>query len=293
LRPAPEFRLTAGRRDPRGRGLALGASVLAHLALAGLIGAGARTFADRGAIERVLLLPQPEGSVRAEAVPFQPGPRGAGRALRGFPLPEPAGGAPRDAVARGEPPAIADRGPALRRMAAESAAAARGAGRLPPALASGQLWVRPLPATPQELARRIHRSNEELADSLVTATVQAYLDSVAREPGADGVALPSWTTELGGRKFGLDERFIYIAGIKIPSVLLALLPLPAAGNYDQNKAYEHLMDIRRDIYQAAARADNTAEFKRYVREIRERKERERRLREAQRQAPDSAAGPVP
>jgi hypothetical protein len=103
------------------------------------------------------------------------------------------------------------------------------------------------------------------------------------------VALPDWTTEVGGRKFGLDDKYIYVAGIRIPSVLLALLPLPDAGNYDRNQAYNRLMDIRRDIYQAAARADNTAEFKRYVKEIRERKERERRFREAQRQAPDSAA----
>ncbi|HJS47673.1 MAG TPA: hypothetical protein VJ773_06795, partial [Gemmatimonadales bacterium] len=170
----------------------------------------------------------------------------------------------------------------------------RGARRLPPALASGQLWVRPLPAAPQELAQRLQRSHEEMADSAVTAIVQAYLDSVAHEPGAEGVELPSWTTELGGRKFGLDEKYIYVAGLKIPAVLLALLPFPAAGNPDQNRAYSHLMDIRRDIYQAARRADNTAEFKKYVREIRERKERERQFREAQRQPPDSTpAAPVP
>jgi len=112
---------------------------------------------------------------------------------------------------------------------------------------------------------------------------------LARGPGAGDEALHDWTTEVGGRKFGLDDKYIYVAGIRIPSVLLALLPLPAAGNYDRNQAYNRLMDIRRDIYQAAARADNTAEFKRYVKEIRERKERERRFREAQREAPDSAA----
>jgi hypothetical protein len=265
----------------------VGASVALHLALVALIGAGARRFADRGEVQRVLLVPSPEGGVREEPMPAFAGTRSAERAAR--PAGAPAGAArvtvapapgalplPSDSVAA--PVAV----PAGR-------AAARGARRLPPALASGQLWVRPLPAAPQELAQRLQRTHEELADSAVTATVQAYLDSIAHEPGAGDVALPDWTTEVGGRKFGLDDKYIYVAGIRIPSVLLALLPLPDAGNYDRNQAYNRLMDIRRDIYQAAARADNTAEFKRYVKEIRERKERERRFREAQRQAPDSAA----
>lgn len=266
----------------------LGASIGLHLALVVLIGAGARSFVDRGEVQRVLLLPAPEGGVREAAMPAFAGNRAAPRASR--PAGAPTGAAVVTvAPVEGAAPSPSDSAPVLARTPAERPTAARGERRLPPALASGQLWVRPLPAAPRELAQRLQRTHEELADSAVTATVQAYLDSVAREPGAGDVALPDWTTEVGGRKFGLDDKYIYVAGIRIPSVLLALLPLPAAGNYDRNQAYNRLMDIRRDIYQAAARADNTAEFKRYVKEIRERKERERRFREAQRQAPDSAA----
>lgn len=258
-----------------------------HLALVALIGAGARRFADRGEVQRVLLLPSPEGGVREEPMPAFAGARSAPRASR--PAGAPAGAAVVTAApAKGAVPLPTDSVAAAAAPPADQPAA-RGARRLPPALASGQLWVRPLPAAPQELAQRLQRTHEELADSAVTATVQAYLDSIAHEPGAGEVALPDWTTEVGGRKFGLDDKYIYVAGIRIPSVLLALLPLPDAGNYDRNQAYSRLMDIRRDIYQAAARADNTAEFKRYVKEIRERKERERRFREAQRQAPDTAA----
>jgi hypothetical protein len=270
----------------------VGASVGLHLALVVLIGAGARSFVDRGEVQRVLLLPAPQGGVREEAMPAFAGIRSAPRASR------PAGGPTGAAVetvapVAGAAPSPSDSAPALAEAPTDPRDV-RGERRLPPALASGQLWVRPLPAAPQELAQRLQRTHEELADSAVTATVQAYLDSVAREPGAGDVALPDWTTEVGGRKFGLDDKYIYVAGIRIPAVLLALLPLPAAGNYDRNQAYNRLMDIRRDIYQAAARADNTAEFKRYVKEIRERKERERQFREAQRQAPDSApAAPQP
>lgn len=267
----------------------LGASVALHLVLVALIGVGARRFVDRGEVQRVLLLPAPEGGVREVAMPAFAGSGAAPRIPR--PAGAPAGGVAAAAPAPGAAPVPPDSGPEpdLAAAPADRPAAARGARQLPPALASGQLWVRPLPAAPQELAQRLQRTHEELADSAVTATVQAYLDSVAREPGAGDVALPDWTTEVGGRKFGLDDRYIYVAGLRIPSVLLALLPLPAGGNYDRNQAYNRLMDIRRDIYQAAARADNTAEFKRYVKEIRERKERERQFREAQRQAPDSAA----
>lgn len=297
LPPAPDFQLPPRGRTPgRREALALAASVAAHVALVGLIAAGTRSFAAQGFVQRVLLLPAPEETIRVESLP--PTPRGAPApipALRLLPF-SPGVAARTDAAAAA--PAAAPESAAVAGAPAtpapDSLVARPGRGRLPPALASGELWVRPLPAVPQELAQRLQRTTAELGDSIVTATVQAYLDSIAKEPGAAGMALPEWTTELGGKKFGLDEQYIYVAGIKIPAILLALLPLPDAGNYDRNKAYSHLMDIRRDIYQAAARADNMAEFKSYVKEIRERKERERQFREALRQAPDSVPdAPLP
>ena len=38
--------------------------------------------------------------------------------------------------------------------------------------------------------------------------------------------MPSWVTEVAGKKFGLDSKNIYVAGLKIPAVVLALLPDP-------------------------------------------------------------------
>jgi hypothetical protein len=157
-------------------------------------------------------------------------------------------------------------------------------GRIGPGLAQGRLWVRPLPLPPRELAQRLSRSRAELLDSAVTSIVQAYLDSIASDPATRNQGLPSWTTEIAGRKFGLDSKNIYIAGLKIPAAVLALLPIPA-GNIDQNRAYSHLMDLRADLLHAARRAETMEEFKEAIREIRLRKEREREFQRNQRTAP--------
>jgi hypothetical protein len=156
--------------------------------------------------------------------------------------------------------------------------------RIGPGLAQGKLWVRPLPLPPRELAQRLTKNRAELVDSAVTAIVQQYLDSIANDPASRNQGLPSWTTELAGKKFGLDSKNIYIAGLKIPAAVLALIPIPA-GNIDQNRAYNHLMDIRADLLYAARRAETMEEFKQVIREIRERKEKEREFEKNQRTAP--------
>ena len=163
-------------------------------------------------------------------------------------------------------------------------------GSIKPSAGDGRLWVRPLPVPPQELAHRLSKTHIQLVDSAVTAIVQGYLDSIAREPGADQVALPDWTTEVEGRKFGLDSRNIYIAGLKIPAIVLALLPLPQAGN--QQRALDHTGQwIADDLRRAAERANTLDEFKRAVQDLRERKKEARALDRAQREQPDSGGSP--
>ncbi|HEY3011121.1 MAG TPA: hypothetical protein VGJ36_00145 [Gemmatimonadales bacterium] len=174
--------------------------------------------------------------------------------------------------------AVADTGNAPRPQPAPAL------GRIGPGLAQGRLWVRPLPLPPRDLAQRLSRSPAELLDSAVTTIVQAYLDSIASDPATKNQGLPSWTAEIAGKKFGLDSKNIYIAGLKIPAAVLALLPIPA-GNIDQNRAYNHLMDLRGDLLYAAQRAQTMEEFKTIIREMRERKEREREFEKNQRTAP--------
>ena len=126
----------------------------------------------------------------------------------------------------------------------------------------------------------------------MTRIVQAYLDSIANDPTASNATLPSWTTNIAGKKFGLDSKNIYIAGLKIPAAVLALLPIPA-GNIDQNRAYNHLMDIRADLLYAAQRAETMEEFKTVIKEIRQRKEKEREFQKNQRTAPPPAEPATP
>ena len=159
-------------------------------------------------------------------------------------------------------------------------------GRIGPGLAQGRLWVRPLPLPPRDLAQRLSGSRAELLDSAVTAIVQTYLDSIANDPGERNQGPPSWTTEIAGKKFGLDSKNIYIAGLKIPTVVLRFLSIPlSGGNIDQNRAYNHYMDVRADLLYAAQRAQTMEEFKTIIREMRERKEREREFERNQRTAP--------
>ncbi len=165
-------------------------------------------------------------------------------------------------------------------------------GLIGPGLADGRLWVRPLPLPPKELASRLSKRHVELVDSAVTAIVQSYLDSIANDPSARGQTLPSWTKEIAGKKYGLDSKNIYIAGLKIPAAVLALLPIPA-GNIDQNQAYNHLMDLRADMQYAAQRAANLDEFKAMIRDMRLRKEREREFEQNQRTAPPPADTATP
>lgn len=158
--------------------------------------------------------------------------------------------------------------------------------RIGPGLAEGRLWVRPLPLPPRDLAQRLSQSRAELLDSAVSVIVQAYLDSIANEPASRGIEPPDWTTEIAGKKFGLDSKNIYIAGLKIPTVVLRFLSIPLkGGNIDQNRAYSHLMDLRADLLNAARRAETLEEFKQVIREMRLRKEREREFEKNQRTAP--------
>ncbi len=158
-------------------------------------------------------------------------------------------------------------------------------GIIGPGLADGNLWVRPLPLPPKELAQRLSKKHVELVDSAVTAIVQGYLDSIASDPASRDVGLPSWTKDIAGKKFGIDGKNIYLAGLKIPAAVLALLPLSGGGNIDQNRAYNHLMDLRADLQYAAQRSANLEEFKTMIKDMRLRKEREREFEANQRTAP--------
>ena len=148
-------------------------------------------------------------------------------------------------------------------------------GVLGPGLGDGHLWVQPLPLSPRLLAAAVtHRDPQEMADSFVTAIVQAYLDSIAHDPDVASLRPPSWVATVGGTKFGIDASHIYIAGLKIPTAVLALLPIKGAGN--QRPIDHSLETMAYDLRVAGARSATLDEFRQRVKALREKTEEDRR-----------------
>jgi hypothetical protein len=289
----PPLDLARLRRRGKLPWLALAVAAAAHAALL-LFGSieGSPPRIPRRPPQLIVLAPPAEGP-RERPMPYREGRRADGQTGRGAaPTPAPRRPEPEVPVVVPPPP---EAEPERLDTGTTPAAPRRPAviGRIGPDLAEGRLWVRPLPLPPKELAARLsHKDHAELVDSAVTAIVQAYLDSIAADPSSRKARLPSWTTNVAGKKFGLDSSSIYIAGLKIPAAVLALLPI-SGGNIDRNRAYNHLMEMRADLQYAAQRSQNLQEFKDMIRDMRLRKEREEEFKRNQRTAPPPEEPPTP
>ena len=177
-------------------------------------------------------------------------------------------------LARAVPPAPVDTPP-------------HGAPSIQPRYGDGRLWVQPLPESPRRIASELTgRSPAELADSAVAKMIQAYLDEMAKEHAESPPALPSWTTKIGGKTVGLDQKWIYLGPLKIPTALLALLPIKMQGNMSNYQFNQQLQQMRADLFEAARRAENYDEFKQAVKDLHQQKEREREFKRNQRTRPD-------
>lgn len=225
----------------------------------------------------VVLMPPIEGP-RAVELPFREAPPNAGQlkvpVRRPRRLPE-RPTVPQIAIPQLELP-TADSG-----IARPPAPPGRGpVGRIGPGLGDGVLWVRPLPLPPRELAQRLRKSHTELVDSAVTATIQAFLDSVAREPQDPNA---EWSGELAGKKFGLSGKYLTLAGLRIPAAVLALLPI--GGGSNQLKAFDRTDELLADLRQAALRAETTEQFKEAIRDLRRQKDEQREFDRNQRLPP--------
>jgi hypothetical protein len=150
-----------------------------------------------------------------------------------------------------------------------------------PDYAGGRLWIRPWQAElgvvgPSENVT-VHVAR---IDAAIRERIKAFIDTMPR----DSFALPPppvWTAEVDGQTWGIDERWIYLGDLKIPSAVLALLPLPQ-GNIDRAREATDLLRIREDIIRAARRAADAKEFRKYVDELRKRKDEERARERAKR-----------
>ena len=141
-----------------------------------------------------------------------------------------------------------------------------------------------------EAAYRIPRGNAQDVDSIIDITVGIAIDSLAilQREGK----LPEWIKRTkGGGEWGLTPGYIALGKVKIPTALLALLPLnigPGKSPIDVRAA----ADIRRTVLENGVRAVSEDEFKAAVKRIRERKERERKEK-AQAPKPVKVVDPKP
>jgi hypothetical protein len=159
-----------------------------------------------------------------------------------------------------------------------------------PQVGDGRLWVSPRPGLPAAVADAIYGDTAQQRTAAIDRlkvmgdSLNQVLDQIQRDHQR-----PKWT--IGGTperpEWGIDSAYIHVAGIKIPTMALALLGnLLPQGNFDETMRARQLQYMRDDIMQAAARAQTLQQFRRYVRELRERKQAERDADE-RRQAQDT------
>jgi hypothetical protein len=144
-----------------------------------------------------------------------------------------------------------------------------------PTLGSGVLWDRRLAP-----ASIVGRSHSERTDSAVKAVINHYLDSLAALPNGGRLLPPAWKATIGGEEYGLDGSYITVAGLKIPAILLGLIPLPVGGNESEaldNAGWMRQEDFDLAMPRDAIAADQQAEIK----AIRKRKAAEQELRRRQ------------
>jgi hypothetical protein len=70
------------------------------------------------------------------------------------------------------------------------------------------------------------QTGPQAMDSLARVIVQAHNDSLGpphKQPG-------DWTTNINGQKWGVDQKFIHLGPVEIPTAVLAILPLNVTAN---------------------------------------------------------------
>ena len=269
------------------------ASVLVHVAVvAVLVVLSGRGTRDTG-VSWIVLEPAPAGPVVSYDMAYVAGAGGGDGATVGTGTGRPPAPAPPPGTeTTGQGPGlviVADStGPPV--LPGAGAPTGEGRRRLGAALGDGRVWVRPWDAIAAAIAGMGDDSADAgthvaRIDSAITARIMAFLDTLP--PDSMAIAVPQpWVTEIGGQKWGIDEGWIYLGNLKLPSAILALLPLPQ-GNYEQAQKAAAMQRIRLDILQAARRAESAAQFRKYVEETRQRRDAEREARRNQRIKPDS------
>jgi len=145
-----------------------------------------------------------------------------------------------------------------------------------PLTGDSRLWVRPM-FLPEGGGRPL-QMDSVVRGRLLAMAVMA--DSIRRLDSmginTNPYAPSSWTFTRNGETYGMDSRWFYLGPIRIPTAILAFVPMPNLGNYDQARQNQRLAEMRGEILRAAARSEAEDDFRRAVQQIRERRDRERR-----------------
>jgi hypothetical protein len=154
-----------------------------------------------------------------------------------------------------------------------------------PSYSDPRIWV---PAAPVVSAPK---SADARMDSVFASAIERTRDSMA----ANGYTpnkfeRGDWTMEKNGKKYGIDNQYIRLGKVSIPTALLGLLPLNVQGNPIAAQRDREMASMRAEIQFQSQRALNEEEFRRAVKSLRQRKERERQQQEKDR-APKTIAQP--
>ena len=150
-----------------------------------------------------------------------------------------------------------------------------------PAFNDPRIWNTPSGYTPPAPTRA-----EELEEYLARG-IQQHLDSIDAAP--KGRDPRDWTKEIGGRKYGMDDKWIYVAGVKVPSFLVAAIPMQAQANPTVTERNRRINEMSAEIEERRSlELDSDDE----IRRINARMDRQRaaRLREQQKKTNGNPPG---
>jgi len=226
-------------------------------------------------VERIGFLALPRGTQ-----PQREKPRAGGDNLpqRAIPAPAPT-------PAPSEVPAVIPEAPRQAAAPAGGAGPVVGAGGsvqgIRPEFTDPRIWA---PNAPVIVAPM---SPKQKIDSVISERLREVEDSLngmphERAPG-------DWTFNHGGKKYGIDQKYIHLGDFSLPTALLALLPLNVTGNPSTYESGKRNALMRSEIQDQAARMARDEDFRSAVKALRDRKEKERQDQQQKKKAAE--AGP--
>jgi hypothetical protein len=150
-----------------------------------------------------------------------------------------------------------------------------------------RLW---LPTGPVVSAPMQPSTRAESLYTLLADQIKLLNDSLAIANGNQR-APGDWTINLGGKKYGIDPKYIRLGKFSIPTAVLGMLPLNVQANPIAMERARVMSGMSREIQEQALRASRDDDFRAAIRAIRARKDRERAEAAAKAETPPAPPKP--